>query len=56
MIYKIMKILYDWTTTPVLHLNLMQIFIALSEFATICWIVTGAHYIVDKIREKIKKK
>lgn len=46
--YKIIEILFSWLTTPVLHLNLMQIFIALSELVIVGWIISKTLKKIDR--------
>lgn len=46
--YKIIEILFSWLTTPILHLNLMQIFIAFVELIIVCWIVSKIYKMFDK--------
>lgn len=53
--HMIIDILFSWLTTPILHLNLLQIFVAVAEFITICWIVTIIWYQIDKYKEWRKK-
>lgn len=53
--YKIIEILFGWLTTPILHLNLMQVFIAFAEFIVMCWLVTITFTILKKIKIKREK-
>lgn len=46
------EILFGWLMTPVIHLNLMQIFIAGAEFITIYWIVSTICSKIDKNKDK----
>ena len=48
--YELIEILFSWLTTPVLHLNLMQIFIAFSELLIMCYIVKG----IIKLSRRVK--
>lgn len=54
--YKIIEILFGWLTTPILHLNLMQIFIAFAEFIVMCWIITITFTIKEKIKIKRERR
>lgn len=46
------EILFGWLMTPIIHLNLMQIFIAGAEFIIICWTVSTIYSKVDKYKDK----
>ena len=52
---KIIEILFSWLFTPVLHLNLAQIFIALAELAVIAYGFIGIDYIARKIKNKKRR-
>ena len=43
---KIIEILFSWITTPILHLSIMQIFIALAELIITAYVVV---YILAKL-------
>lgn len=49
--YLIIEILFGWLTTPILHLNLMQLFTALTEWIVISWIIK----LICKVGRKGKK-
>ena len=50
--YKIIEILFGWIVTPIIHLNLMQIFIAGAEFIALCWIVALIGNLLEKIKDR----
>ena len=50
--YKIIEILFSWLTTPIIHLSLMQIFIAVAEFTVLCWVVAVIGNLLEKIKDR----
>lgn len=39
--YILIELFFGWMTTPIIHLNLLQIFTALSELTILCYIIKG---------------
>ena len=51
----IIELLFNWLTTPIIHLNLAQIFIAFVELVILMWIILIIMGIINKLKNKKQK-